>query len=218
MKIGSKLYIKDDINIFFVNNIIKNTYCLLSFTILFSALVSCLTLFYNLKFSGVLFNFFVSIFLYFLIYKFRFSVYGILFVFLFTGFFGYCTGCIISSILLKSNNYYVVTMALSTTGLLFLLLSAYTLFSRKNFNFLNGFIFISFILLIFIIVVNIFFSFSILHLIITYFIIVFSSAVILYETSEMIYNGETNYILVTISLYCAIYNIFISFLGVFNSD
>ena len=84
MKIGSKLYIKDDINIFFVNNIIKNTYCLLSFTILFSALVSCLTLFYNLKFSGVLFNFFVSIFLYFLIYKFRFSVYGILFVFLFS--------------------------------------------------------------------------------------------------------------------------------------
>ena len=35
---------------------------------------------------------------------------------------------------------------------------------------------------------------------------------ILYQTSEIIHGGETNYVLATISLYVAIYNLFTSLL------
>jgi len=47
------------------------------------------------------------------------------------------------------------------------------------------------------------------------------SAMILYQTSEIIHGGETNYILATISLYVSIYNLFLSLLqllGVFGGD
>ena len=40
----------------------------------------------------------------------------------------------------------------------------------------------------------------------------FSSAVILYQTSEIIHGGERNYILATITLYVSLYNIFMSLL------
>ena len=40
----------------------------------------------------------------------------------------------------------------------------------------------------------------------------FSSAIILYQTSEIIHGGERNYILATITLYVSIYNIFMSLL------
>jgi modulator of FtsH protease len=35
---------------------------------------------------------------------------------------------------------------------------------------------------------------------------------ILYQTSEIIHGGETNYIMATVTLYIAIYNLFISLL------
>ena len=45
----------------------------------------------------------------------------------------------------------------------------------------------------------------------------FSSAVILYQTSEIIHGGERNYILATITLYVAIYNLFMSLLSLLSA-
>ena len=45
---------------------------------------------------------------------------------------------------------------------------------------------------------------------------VFSSAMILYETSNIIHGGERNYIMATVSLYLAIYNLFISLLQILS--
>jgi modulator of FtsH protease len=42
--------------------------------------------------------------------------------------------------------------------------------------------------------------------------ILLMSGLILYETSEIIHGGETNYIMATITLYVAIYNLFVSLL------
>jgi modulator of FtsH protease len=38
------------------------------------------------------------------------------------------------------------------------------------------------------------------------------SGLILYQTSEIIHGGETNYIMATVTLYIAIYNLFLSLL------
>jgi modulator of FtsH protease len=47
------------------------------------------------------------------------------------------------------------------------------------------------------------------------------SGLILYQTSDIINGGETNYIMATVSLYVAIFNLFTSLLhllGFMNSD
>ena len=44
---------------------------------------------------------------------------------------------------------------------------------------------------------------------------------ILFETSQLVHGGETNYILATVSLYVSIYNLFLSLLqlvGAFGGD
>ena len=42
--------------------------------------------------------------------------------------------------------------------------------------------------------------------------ILLMSGLILYQTSEIIHGGETNYIMATVTLYIAIYNLFLSLL------
>jgi modulator of FtsH protease len=43
------------------------------------------------------------------------------------------------------------------------------------------------------------------------------SGLILYETSNIIHGGETNYIMATVTLYVAIYNLFTSLLHLFGA-
>jgi modulator of FtsH protease len=42
------------------------------------------------------------------------------------------------------------------------------------------------------------------------------AGLILFETSQIIHGGETNYILATLSLYVTIYNLFTSLLQIFG--
>jgi modulator of FtsH protease len=51
--------------------------------------------------------------------------------------------------------------------------------------------------------------------------ILLMSGLILYQTSEIIHGGETNYISATVTLYVSIYNLFLSLLsilGIFGDD
>jgi modulator of FtsH protease len=43
------------------------------------------------------------------------------------------------------------------------------------------------------------------------------SGMILYQTSEIIHGGETNYIMATVSLYISIYNLFLSLLHILGA-
>jgi modulator of FtsH protease len=43
------------------------------------------------------------------------------------------------------------------------------------------------------------------------------SGLILYQTSEIIHGGETNYIMATITLYITIYNLFMSLLHILGA-
>ena len=52
-------------------------------------------------------------------------------------------------------------------------------------------------------------------------VVLFASALILFETSQVIHGGETNYIRATVGLYVSIYNLFVSLLhllGAFGED
>jgi len=65
------------------------------------------------------------------------------------------------------------------------------------------------------------FAIPALSLAVSAMFILLMSGMILYQTSDMIHGGETNYILATVSLYVSIYNLFLSLLqilGVFSGD
>ena len=70
-------------------------------------------------------------------------------------------------------------------------------------------------------IANIFLEIQVLSLTISAVFILLMSGLILFETSNIIHGGQTNYIIATVSLFVAIYNIFLSLLqilGFMGSD
>jgi modulator of FtsH protease len=115
----------------------------------------------------------------------------------------------------------LVSMALGMTAVVFFSLSAYAIITRKDFSFLSGFIMAGFVVLLCAVVASLFLQISGLSLAISAGFVLFSSAVILYQTSSIIHGGEDNYIMATITLFVSIYNLFLSLLhllGIFNQD
>lgn len=204
------------INVINFNKILINTYLLLSSTIFFSAFVSFFTIKYNVK----PISFFPMIIIYFgilfCINFFKKSFFGLFLVFILTGFLGYCASTLINRVLELRNGTELVIFSLFLTGFIFTTLSLYVIFTKKSFRFLNNFLFIGSVVILFCIIFNIFFHFKLMHLVMSGLIVIFSSICILYEISSILDGGEDDYILVTVSLYLSVYNIFLSLLNIFG--
>lgn len=209
-------YQVEQTNIITTNKIIKNTYMLLSMTLIFSAITAYLSMLINTQPMGYM-TVFVYIALLFLTNIFRNSILGILFVFMLTGFMGYTLAPILNIILYGFiNGAQIITVSLGLTGIIFFTLSIYALTSQKDFSFLSSFLFIGLIVIIFASLIGLFTKFPILHLMISSFFVLISAGYILYETSNIIHGGETNYITATVSLYINIFNIFVSLLHIIS--
>ncbi|MEZ2746634.1 Bax inhibitor-1/YccA family protein [Halopseudomonas bauzanensis] len=204
-----------------VSKLFRNTYSLLAMTLAFSALVAFTSMSLNLPHPGLIITLVGFYGLLFLTTKLRNSGWGLLSTFAFTGFLGYTLGPILNAYLSLPNGGQLVTMALGMTALVFFGLSAYAILSRKDFSFLSGFIMAGFIVLLCAVVASFFIQISGLQLAISAGFVLFSSAVILYQTSAIIHGGEDNYIMATITLFVSIYNLFLSLLqllGIFSND
>jgi len=202
------------------NKVLKNTYALLALTLLFSAAMAGISMAMNLPYFGLM-TIVGYMALLFLTAKFRDSSLGILFVFMLTGFMGLTIGPILNSYLATTNGAQLVMTALGGTGAIFLALSGYVLTSRKDFSFMGGFMMVG-ILVAFLAGLGAFiFQMPMLSLAVSAMFILLMSGMILYQTSEIIHGGETNYIMATVSLYISIYNLFLSLLhilGAFSGD
>ena len=199
-----------------VSSVLRNTYGLLAMTLGFSGLVAYMAQQMNVAYPNlfvVLIGFYG---LFFLTVKLRNSAWGLLSTFALTGFMGYTLGPILNRYLGMANGGEVITAAFAMTALVFCGLSAYVLTTRKDMSFLSGFITAGFFVLLGATLVSIFFQISGLQLAISAGFVLFSSAAILYQTSEIIHGGERNYIMATISLYVSIYNLFVSLLQIFG--
>ncbi|MFC1680376.1 Bax inhibitor-1/YccA family protein [Pseudomonadota bacterium] len=205
-----------------VNKVLKNTYGLLSLTLLFSAATAGLSMAFNWPHPGLLITLVGYFGLLFLTTKFRNSALGLLFVFLLTGFMGLTLGPIVGYYINAiPNGAELVMMALGGTGVIFLGLSGYALTTQKDFSFLGGFLFAGIMVAFLLGIGAAIFSVPALSLAVSAMFILLMSAMILYQTSAIIHGGETNYIMATITLYVSIYNIFLSLLqllGVFGGD
>lgn len=145
------------------------------------------------------------------------SAWGLAAVFAFTGFIGYTTGPIIGMFMGSAVGSQIVMQALGGTAIIFFALSGYALVSRKDFSFMSGFLFAGSIVLIVAMLAGVFLKLPALNLALSAGFMLFSSAVILYQTSEIIHGGERNYIRATVTLYVSIYNIFMSLLNLLSA-
>jgi modulator of FtsH protease len=203
------------------NKVVKNTYLLLSMTLAFAALTAGASMALNLPHPGLIITLVGYFGLLFLTTKFRDSGLGLLFVFGLTGFMGYTLGPILNAYLALPNGSQVVMMAMGGTAAIFLGLSAYVMTTRKDFSFMGGFLMVGILVAFLAGLGAIFFEMPGLSLAVSAMFVLLMSGLILYETSNIIHGGETNYILATVTLYVSIYNLFTSLLhllGVFGGD
>jgi modulator of FtsH protease len=204
------------------NKMLKNTYMLLSMTLIFSAITAGAAMYLNLPHPGIFITMIGYFGLLFLTTKFSDSGLGLIFVFALTGFMGLTLGPILNMYTQVFNNGHELIMtALGGTGVIFLGLSGYALTTRKDFSFLGGFLMVGILVAFLAGIGAIFFAMPGLSLAVSAMFILLMSGMILFQTSAIIHGGETNYILATISLYVSIYNLFLSLLqllGVFSGD
>ena len=194
------------------NKVLRNTYALLSMTLIFSAAMATMAISSNASPVNFIVQLVVLFGTLYALNKLKNSVWSIPLVFFFTGFLGYSTGPIVNFYLGMANGGDIVATALSMTGITFLGLSAYAVSSRKDFSFMGGFLMIGLILVIVASLANIFFAIPALSLAISAVGVLVFSGFILYDTSRMVNGGETNYVMMTVSLYLNILNLFLMLL------
>lgn len=194
------------------NKLIKNTYILLSMTLVFSAVTAGASMMFNLPHPGIIITLVGYFGLLFLTNKFRDSSLGIVFVFALTGFMGLTLGPIISMYMAQVNGSQIVMTALGATGVIFLGLSGYALTTRKDFSFMGGFLMVGILVMFLAGIGAAVFSIPALSLAVSAGFILLMSGLILYQTSSMVNGGETNYIMATVTLYVSIFNLFTSLL------
>ena len=203
------------------NKVIRNTYTLLALTLLFSAVTAGLSMALNLPAPGLLLTMVGYFGLLFLTSRFRNSGMGLAFVFALTGFMGYTLGPILNVYTSLPNGNQLVMTALGATGVIFLSLSGYALTSRKDFSFMGAFLMVGILVAFLAGLAAVFFTMPGLSLAVSAMFVLLMSGLILYETSQIIHGGETNYIMATVSLYVSIYNLFLSLLqllGAFSGE
>ena len=195
------------------NKLIRNTYTLLSATLLFSTVTAGLSMYLNSPPMGVLITLGGYFGLLFLTNRLRNSAWGILSVFALTGFMGLTLGPMVNMYVHTfSNGTELVMLALGGTGAIFLGLSGYALTTRKDFSFMGGFIMVGILIAFLAGIGALIFQIPALSLAVSAMFILLMSGLILYQTSAMVHGGETNYIMATITLYVIIYNLFTSLL------
>ena len=195
------------------NRVLRNTYMLLSMTLLFSAAMAGVSMALKIPYFGPWVTLGVYFGLLFLTAKMRNSAAGIVCVFALTGFMGLTLGPLLSAYIQSmANGGELVMTALGATGVIFLALSGYALKSKKDFSFMGGFLMVGMFGLLGVIVLGLFVDLSAFQMAISTGIVLLMGAMILFQTSEIIHGGETNYIMATVSLYVSIYNLFVNLL------
>lgn len=205
-----------------INKVLRNTYALLSMTLLFSGLIAGLSMAFSWPHPGMILTLVGYFGLLFLTAKFRNSSLGILLVFALTGFMGLTLGPIISLYVTAfPNGDQLVMTAMGGTGLIFLGLSSYVLTTKKDFSFIGGMLFAGILIAFLAGIGAAIFSIPALSLAVSAMFVLLMSGLILFQTSQLVHGGETNYIMATVSLYISIYNLFLSLLhllGAFSGD
>ena len=197
------------------NKVLRNTYLLLGFTLIFSSITATWSLFNHSTPLNPLFTILIYFGLLTATNLLKNSAWGLVAIFALTGFLGYTLGPILNFYITNFNNgSQIIMTALGSTGTIFILLSVYSIISKKDFSYLAGFLFVGITVAFLSSLLLLFFNMPILQLLISGAFVLLSSGLILFQTSQIINGGERNYILATITLYVALFNLFINLLNI----
>lgn len=227
MDYNASVITRSETEVLGINKVLKNTYLLLSMTLLFAAAMAFvgIAIGFQMNIVALIVFFAGAWFLPNFVYKHAESAAGIPWIFAYTGFLGFFLAPMVGHYL-SAGMGHVVMQALAGTALIFLSLSGYVLTTRKNFSFMRGFIFTGIMVLFFgaiaMAVASMFgVALGSLHMAFSAAACLLMSGLILWQTSEIIHGGETNYIRATAGLFVAIWSLFanlMSLLGMSGDD
>ncbi|OGB69401.1 MAG: BAX inhibitor protein [Burkholderiales bacterium RIFOXYC12_FULL_65_23] len=198
------------------HRVLRNTYALLSLTLLFSAGTAALGVALRLPAPGMLVTLAGYFGLLFLVNKVQNSGWAIPAVFALTGFMGYTLGPVLSMHLALPGGAQSIALALGATGATFLALSGWVLVTKRDFSFMGGFLFAGMVVALLAGLGAMFFELPALGLAVSAMVALLSAGLILFETSRIVNGGETNYVMATVSLFVSLFNLFTSLLSLFG--
>lgn len=201
------------------NKVLRNTYMMLGLSMIPTVIGAFIGLSVNFSFMAAhpimapLLMFGVMIGMLFGVTLLRNSVWGVVMMLGFTFVAGLFLGPMLQYALHLRNGAQLIGLAAGGTGLIFFSLATIATVTKKDFSFMGKFLFIGLILLLVASLANIFFAIPALSLTISAIAVLIFSAYILYDVSQIIHGGETNYVMATLSIYLDIYNLFVHLLN-----
>jgi len=200
--------------------VLRNTYWLLALTMIptvigamFGTSFEFTPIFKAWPIMAPIGMFLVMVALLFAVSALRNSVWGVVMTFAFTFVAGFFLGPILQHALALRNGGQLVALSGGMTGAILFAMAGIATVTKKDFSFLGKFLFVGLILLVVASLIGLFFPIPAVQLTLSAVAVLIFSLYILYDVSNIIHGGETNYVMATINLYLDIYNIFVSLLN-----
>ena len=203
------------------HRVLRNTYWLLALSMLptiagalLGMQLNFISLFKAAPIMTPLLMFGVMIGSLFVVTRLRDSAWGVLALFGFT----FIAGLMLTPILTVAagfrNGGQLVALSGGLTAAVFFSLAGYASVTKRDFAFLGKFLFVGLVLLIVASLANIFLQIPALSVTISAVAVLIFSMYILYDVSNIVRGGETNYVMATLGLYLNVYNLFVSLLNI----
>jgi len=200
--------------------VLRNTYLLLALSLIPTAIGALVGV--NLNFGFMRASPIVSSIvllaviygMFFAIEKNRDSGLGVALLLALTLFLGILLGPILQVAAGFRNGGQLIALAAGGTAVVFFAMAGIATVSKRDFGFMTNFLMVGGIVIMLAVVANIFFQSPGMSLAICGALVLFSSAMILWQVSQIVRGGETNYISATLTLYMSIYNLFTSLLQI----
>ncbi len=197
------------------NAVLKNTYWLLGITFCFSSMMALFSMSTGAQPINPLLFILMLFGLQYGVIATSKSAWGIPMILAFTGFLGYTIGPILTLYMaVYSNGSEIVFTALGATGVIFLALSTYVITHQKDYSYMGGILFTAILVAFLAGIGAIIFNMPILSIMVSGAFALISSGLILYHTSAIVHGGERNYIIATMSIFVAVFNLFLSLLRI----
>lgn len=191
-----------------VNKTLRNTYALLGMLFVFGAATAWVAQAMNWRIG--FFPFLIGIFAFsYAITRTRNSVWGLVLSFGFAGLLGVVTGSNVSAALYQySNGGELVASAFGLTAGIFFALSAYAMTTKRDFSGWFAFLGVGTLAVLGAFILNYFLQVPALALALSTMIIMLSCGWIIWQTQQIVRNGETNYIMAATALMADIFVLF----------